>query len=78
MDVRINPETEARLHELAGQRGRAADELVEDALAGYPNEVAELRNTLDARYIDYKSGKVSAIDGEAFFEELRQRGIGQR
>lgn len=74
MDVRIKPETEARLRALTGQSGRAADELVEDALAGYLNEVSELRKVLDTRYNDYKNGKVSAVDGEAVFEKLQQRG----
>jgi predicted transcriptional regulator len=32
MEVRLRPETELRLHQLAAQSGRSADELVEDAL----------------------------------------------
>jgi hypothetical protein len=43
MEVRIKPETESRLTELASKSGRATDDLVEDALAGYLTEVAEVR-----------------------------------
>jgi predicted transcriptional regulator len=74
MAVHIKPETELRLNELAEQSGRATDELAEDAIAAYLEGVAELRNALDQRYDDFKSGKVEAIDGEAFFERLRERG----
>ena len=37
------------------------------------DEVLQIRETLDSRYDDLKSGKVKAIDGEEFFESLRRR-----
>ena len=73
MDVRFKPETASRLVELASRSGRATDNLVEDALSGYLAEIAELRDRLDGRYDDVKSGRVTPIDGEAFFDALRQR-----
>jgi predicted transcriptional regulator len=73
MDVHIKPETQFRLTELASKSGRATDDLVEDALAGYLAEVTEVREMLDGRYDDIKSGRVEPIDGEAFFDSLRQR-----
>lgn len=73
MEVHIKPDTESRLNELASRSGRATDELVEDALSGYLTEIAELREGLDSRYDDINSGRVKPIDGEAFFENLRQR-----
>jgi predicted transcriptional regulator len=73
MEVRFRPETESRLQELAAQTGRAPDDLVEDALAGYLQELTQVRETLDSRYDDIKSGRVQPIDGEAFFEGLRKR-----
>jgi hypothetical protein len=42
-------------------------------LAGYLDHVALLRETLDNRYDELKSGRVKPVDGEAFFETLRQR-----
>ena len=73
MEVHIKPETQTRLTELASKSGRAPDDLVEDALAGYLAEVTEVREMLDRRYDDIKSGRVKPIDGEAFFDSLRQR-----
>ena len=73
MEVRLKPETESRLNELASQSGLPTDELVEDAMAVYLTEVAELRGMLGSRYEEIKSGRVKPVDGEAFFEGLRRR-----
>ncbi len=73
MEVRFKPDTESRLAELASRSGRATDDLVEDALSGYLAEIAEVREMLDGRFDDIKSGCVKPIDGEAFFDNLRQR-----
>ena len=73
MEVHFTPETESRLTELATKTGRPTDALVEDAMAGYLEELAGVRNMLDGRYDDIKSGRVKPIDGETFFESLRQR-----
>lgn len=73
MEVRLKPETEFRLRELASKSGRPTDELVEDAMAAYLSEAAELRSVLDSRYDEIKSGRVKPVDGEAFFEALRER-----
>jgi predicted DNA-binding protein len=73
MEVHFKPETESRLHELASQSGRPTDELVEDAMAAYLSEVAEVRALLDSRYDDIKNGRVKPVDGETFFESLRCR-----
>lgn len=78
MVVRLKPETESRLQELAASTGRAADELVEDAMAGYLAELSELRTTLDNRYDEVKSGRVKPIDGEEAFESLRSKGKDRR
>jgi hypothetical protein len=73
MEVHFKPETESRLNDLAARSGRATDELLEDALAGYLEEAAQLREMLDSRYDDVKNGRVQPIDGEVFFKGLRQR-----
>jgi predicted DNA-binding protein len=73
MEVHLKPETESRLNELASQSGRPTDDLVEDAMAGYLAGVAEIRSLLDSRYEDLKNRRVKPIDGETFFEDLRQR-----
>lgn len=73
MEVHFTPELEKKLNDLAALSGRPADELVQDAVAGLVDELAETREMLDRRYDDLKSGRVKPIDGEAFFESLRQR-----
>jgi hypothetical protein len=73
MEVRFKPETELRLSELASKSGRPTDDLIEDAMAGYLEEVSETRSTLDSRYDDVNSRTVNTLDGEAFFEDLRRR-----
>jgi predicted transcriptional regulator len=73
MEVHLKPETASRLAELASKSGRATDDLMEDAMAGYLQELTEAREMLDSRYADIKSGRVAPIDGEAFFDKLRKR-----
>jgi predicted DNA-binding protein len=73
MELRLKPETESRLNELAAQTGRSPNELIEDAMAGFFEELVSVQGTLDQRYAELKSGQVQAIDGEAFFEGLRPR-----
>ena len=73
MEVHFTPETESRLNELATKTGRPTDALVEDAMAGYLEELAGVRNLLDSRYDDIKSGKVKPITGEEAFARLRHR-----
>jgi hypothetical protein len=73
MEVHFTPELEKKLTDLAALSGRPADELVQDAVTGFVDELAGTREKLDTRYDDLKSGRVKPIDGEAFFESLRQR-----
>ena len=42
-------------------------------MAGYLLELSQVREMLDGRYDDLKSGRVKPIAGEAFFDSLRQR-----
>jgi predicted transcriptional regulator len=73
MEVHFAPDLQAKLDELATVTGRAQGELVEDVIAGYFDELARTREMLDSPYDDLKGGRVKPIDGEAFFESLRQR-----
>jgi predicted DNA-binding protein len=73
MEVRLRPETESRIHELAAKTGRAADELVEEAMTGYLHELSQTREMLDRRYDELKNGNVKAIDGESAFSALRRK-----
>jgi predicted transcriptional regulator len=78
MEVHFRPETEVRLQELAEKTGRATEELVEDALAGYLAELSEVRNMLDGRFDDIRSGRVHPLDGEEAFTRLRRKSLERR
>jgi predicted DNA-binding protein len=72
MEVHLTAETEKKLKDLSARSGRATDELVEDAVVGYFAEVLQIRETLDNRYDELKSGTVKPIPGaevEAHFRE---------
>jgi predicted DNA-binding protein len=73
MEVHFTPDLEKKLNELAAKTGRRADEIVQDVVAGYVDELVGVREMLDGRYDDLKSGRIKPVDGEAFFEQLRQR-----
>ncbi len=78
MEVRLRPETESRIQELADKTGRAPDDVVEDAMAGYLQDLSETRSMLDCRYDDMKSGRVRAIAGDQAFASLKRKGEKRR
>jgi predicted DNA-binding protein len=73
MEVRLTPDLEAKLNQLPAETGRAKEEIVQDAMAGYLAELSQVRDMLDARYGDIKSGKTKPIDGEEAFSRLRKK-----
>ena len=73
MDMHLNPELQAKVEQLAAETGRSTDELVEEAISGYFDGLAQTRQMLDSRYDDIKSGREKPVDGEAFFESLQRR-----
>jgi len=73
VELHLTPELQARFDQLVSESGCAPEKLIEDALAGYVPELAETREMLDSRYEDLKSGRVKPVDGEAYFDSLRQR-----
>jgi len=72
-EVHVTPELAKKLADFAATTGRAPDQLVEDALAGYLEELASLRETLECRYDDLKSDRVKPIEGEEAFRRLREK-----
>lgn len=73
MEIHFAPETEKKLKDLAAQSGRkTADELVQDVIEGYFDELAQTRTMLNNRYDELKSGRVKPIAGdevEAYFRD---------
>jgi hypothetical protein len=47
-------------------------------MVGYLAELAQVREMLDNRYDDVKSGRVAPIDGQRAFDQLRQKGEHRR
>jgi predicted transcriptional regulator len=78
MEVKIKPDVQAKLEQMARESGRPSNELVEDALIGYFDEVAHTREMLDRRFDDLESGKVKAIDGEEAYRLLMEKTEAQR
>lgn len=70
MEVNFAPDIERKLNELAAQSGITPATLVQDAVVGMFDELAETRTTLDSRYDDIKSGKVKLIPGDEAFRRL--------
>lgn len=78
MEVRFTPDVQTRLEQLARETGRPSDELVEDAVIGYFDELAQTREMLDRRCDDLESGRVKAIDGEEAYRLLMEKTEAQR
>jgi len=70
MEVHFTPEVQTKLEQVARETGRPSDELVEDAVIGYFDELANTRELLDRRFDDLESGRVKPIDGEEAYRLL--------
>ena len=73
MEVNLTAEVEAKLNKLANETGREPNELVEDVVSGYFEELAQVHGMLDRRYDELNSGKVKPLDGEEAFDRLRRK-----
>lgn len=78
MQVNFDPTLQTKLDKLAERSGRPALELVQDAVAGYLEELDGTTLMLDSRYDDIKSGKVKLIPGEEVFAKLREKSEARR
>ena len=79
MDVHLNnPEIKAKIDRWVAETGRGPDELVEDAMAGYFEELTQARETLNRRYDDLKSGRVKPIPGDEVIACLRKKSAARR
>ncbi len=78
MEVHFFPDVEEKLTDLAAQSGRATDELLQDALAAYFDEMAQTRDMLNSRYDELKSGRAKPIDGDEALARLKAKTEAQR
>jgi len=78
MEVHVKPEVQAKLDQMVRESGRPSDELVEGAIIGYFDELAQTRQFLDRRYEDLESGKVKLVSGEEVMAHLRAKSAARR
>ena len=78
MEVQFKPEIQAKLEQMARETGRASEELVEDALIGFLDEVTQAREMLDRRFDELESGEVKPVDGEEAYRFLMDKTKAER
>jgi predicted transcriptional regulator len=78
MEVRLSPEVQAKLEELARESGQSTDAVVEAALLAHFEELTGIRETLDRRYDDLKSGRVKGIPGDEALARLLAKSEARR
>jgi hypothetical protein len=79
MDVHLtNPDLQAKLDLWVKETGRGPDDLVEDAMAGYFDELARTREMLNDRYDALKSGRVKSISRDELVAHFREKSAAAR
>jgi predicted transcriptional regulator len=78
MEVHFTPDLQAKIDQLVVETGRAPEELLEDALAGYVAELAQTREMLNNRYDDVKSGRVKLVSADEVKAQLREKAAARR
>lgn len=67
MEVQFSPGIQAGLEQSGTETGRSKDDFVEDPMAGYFDEVVQVRLHCD----DIKSGRVKLIPGDEVIARVR-------
>ena len=78
MSIRLTPEHEAWIKELARQTGRDNNEVLGEVIDSYFAELGRINATLDRRYDEIKTGEIKPIRGDDVFERLRRTSEGRR
>jgi hypothetical protein len=78
MEVHFTPDVQAKLEQMARDMGRRSDQLVEDAVIGLFDELAQVRDMLNRRCDDLESRRAQAIDGEEAYRRLMEKTDAQR
>jgi len=73
MEVHFTPDVQTKLEQMARETRRPSDELVEDAVIGYFDELEHTRELLDRRFDDLETGRVKPIDGEDAYRLLMEK-----
>jgi len=78
MEVHFTPETEKKLNDLAAQSGREPGEVLQDALAGYFEEVIQTGEMLNNRHDDLKNGAVIPLSADEVEAHFRYNSVAAR
>jgi hypothetical protein len=78
MEVHLTPDVERQLNDLAAQSGRAPDELLKDALAGYLNELLQTQESLNSRYDELKNDLVKPVPSDEVEAHFRSKSAAAR
>jgi len=79
MEVHLNnPDIQAKIDRWVAETGRRPDELVEDAVAGYFEELNQTQEMLNSRFDDLKSGKVKPVSGDEVIVHFREKSAARR
>ena len=78
MEVHFSPEVQTKLEQMARDTGRRSDELVENVVIDFLDELTFTRETLERRYDDLESGRVKPIPGDEVFARLRAKSAARR
>lgn len=78
MELHLKPELSSKIEQWSAQTGRPSIDLIEDAVAGYFNELGELRAQLDSRYDDIASGKAQLVNGDEAYRTLKDTANARR
>jgi predicted transcriptional regulator len=78
MEVHFSPDVQEKLDEMARATGRRSDQLVENVVTDFVDEIAFTREALDRRYDDMETGRVTPIPGDEVFARLRAKSAARR
>jgi len=78
MEIHLTPELQRKLIDVATKTGRQIDDLVQEAVAGFVDELSGVRTMLENRYDEVKSGRMTPVDGEESFARLREKSRSRR
>jgi hypothetical protein len=74
MDLHLtNPDLQAKLDRWVTETGSGPNQLIEEAMAGYFDELARTREMLNSRYDDLKSGRVKPISRDELVAHFREK-----
>jgi predicted DNA-binding protein len=73
MSLEIKPNQEAKIAALAAKTGRDKSEILEEVIDSYFDELAHVRQMLDQRYDQFKTGRVKELTPEELREDIERR-----